>query len=147
MKGFLQQLFDYNFFCNKKLIEQSIALEEVPQESRRLFSHILNAHHIWNHRILEEDPKFGVWQGHDLEAWQDLHYDNQRTSFEIITNAGDFGKRIAYENSEGIAYANELKDILVHIVNHSTHHRGQILTNFRESGIVPEPLDYIFYKR
>ncbi|RDY59997.1 DinB family protein [Flagellimonas nanhaiensis] len=147
MKGFLQQLFDYNFFCNKKLIEQSIALKEVPQESQKLFSHILNAHHIWNHRILEEDSKFGVWQEHDLDTWQDLHYDNQRTSFEIITNTEDFGKRIAYENSEGRAHANELKDILVHIVNHSTHHRGQILTNFRESGIVPEPLDYIFYKR
>ena len=147
MKGFLQQLFDYNFFCNKKLIQQSMALDEVPKESLKLFSHILNAHHIWNHRILAKDSNLGVWEEHDLETWQDLHDDNQRTSFEIITNAEDFGKRITYENSEGRTHANELKDILIHIVNHSTHHRGQILTNFRESGIEPEPLDYIFYKR
>lgn len=147
MKGFLHQLFDYNFYCNKKLIEQCGTLKKVPEKSITLFSHILNAHHVWNHRILEKPAEFTVWQEHKLEAWGDIHYENQRTSFEIITNTDDFGKRIDYENSKGRMYANELKDILFHIINHSTHHRGQILADFRKNGIEPETLDYIFYKR
>ncbi|TMU54884.1 DinB family protein [Flagellimonas algicola] len=147
MKGFLQQLFDYNFYSNKKLIEQCATMGKVPEKSMQLFSHILNAHHIWNHRIVGKPSEYTVWQLHSLEEWGDLHYENQRTSFEIIRNTDDFNQRIDYENSQGRTYANDLKDILFHIINHSTHHRGQILTDFRNSGIEPEPLDYIFYKR
>jgi uncharacterized damage-inducible protein DinB len=54
---------------------------------------------------------------------------------------------VEYENSEGRTFANDVKDILFHVVNHSTHHRGQIMMDLRASGITPEPLDYIFYKR
>ncbi|WP_209331385.1 DinB family protein [Lunatimonas salinarum] len=34
-----------------------------------------------------------------------------------------------------------------HIVNHSTYHRGQIATLFRESGLQPVVTDYIMLKR
>lgn len=147
MKGFLQQLFDYNFYCNKKLIGQFHSMEQVPENCIRLFSHILNAHHIWNQRILEKQPDFTVWQEQPVQNWEDIHYDNQRTSFEIITNTDDLNKRVEYENSEGRTFANDVKDILFHVVNHSTHHRGQIMMDLRASGTTPEPLDYIFYKR
>lgn len=147
MKGFLQQLFDYNYYCNKNLIAQCGSLENIPENCTRLFSHILNAHHIWNQRILGNSSEYSVWQEHPFAKWEDIHYDNQRSSFEIITNANDLHKRVDYENSEGRTFANEVQDILFHVVNHSTHHRGQILKDFRDSGIVPEPLDYIFYKR
>lgn len=148
MKGFLHQLFDYNFFCNKKLIEQCVAIKKkTPKKSVNLFSHILNAHHIWNQRISGKSSEFDIWQEHAIENWEEIHYENQRTSFEIITNTDDFSQRITYQNSKGRTYANELKDILFHIVNHSTHHRGQILSDFRANGVEPESLDYIFYKR
>ena len=147
MKGFLQQLFDYNFFCNKKLIEQFTATEQLPEISCRLFDHILNAHHIWNHRILDKIPEFEVAQSHEIKDWYEIHYENQRTSFEIITTTSDFSRRIDYVNSKGNAYGNELKDILVHIINHATHHRGQILVDMRNHKMEPPVLDYIFYKR
>ncbi|AWX44714.1 hypothetical protein HME9304_01717 [Flagellimonas maritima] len=147
MKGFLHQLFDYNFYSNRKLIEQCMGMKEVPEKSLELFNHILNAHHTWNKRIMGKPKEFDISHQHLLENWEDVHYENQRTSFEIITNTEDFSTRIDYESSEGRTFANELKDILFHIINHSTHHRGQILADFRTSGIEPESLDYIFYKR
>ena len=147
MKGFLQQLFDYNFYCNKQLMEQFDQMDKLPKKSVVLFNHILNSHHVWNHRILNTSPEFEVWEKHKPKAWNDIHYDNQRTSFEIITNTDDFHKRIDYVSTEGRAYGNEIKDILFHVVNHATHHRGQILANLRASKIEPLPLDYIFYKR
>ncbi len=147
MKGFFNQLFDYNFYCNKKLIEACSTIDSVPEKSVELFSHILNAHHIWNSRILGKTPEHGVWQIHEIRQWGDIHYENQRSSFEIITNADDFEKRIDYENSKGRSFTNTLQDILFHVVNHSTHHRGQIAMNFRNNEIEPLSLDYIFYKR
>ncbi len=147
MKSLFNQLFDYNFYCNKKLIEQCGALEKVPKETVRLFSHVLNAHHIWNCRLLGKPWELEVWQEHPVAQWEDLHYENQRTTFEIITNTDDFEKRMNYETTEGRVFANEVKDILFHLINHSTHHRAQILADLRSHDIAPPKLDYIFYKR
>ena len=147
MKSFLNQLFDYNFYCNKKLIEECNNLDSIPEKSRSLFSHILNAHHIWNSRVLGTEPQYEVWQEHPLKDWGDIHYENQRSSFEIITNNENYERRIDYENTEGRLLTNTLQDVLFHIINHSTHHRSQILMDFRNNGIDPLKLDYIFYKR
>lgn len=147
MKSFLNQLFDYNFYCNKTLIDKCLTLKAVPEKSVGLFSHILNAHHIWNARILGTPIVYEVWQVHPVADWADIHYENQRSSFEIITNNENFEKRIDYENTEGRLFTNTLQDVLFHIVNHSTHHRSQIAVDFRNEDLEPAKLDYIFYKR
>ena len=147
MNRFFHQLFDYNFYCNKKLVASCTGLKSVPDEVIRLFSHILNAHHLWNARILNTKTDVQVWQLHETGLWEEKHYENQRTSFEIIRNADDFERRIDYQNSEGRLYSNSLQDILFHIINHSTHHRAQIATIFRNNDLEPLKLDYIFYKR
>ncbi len=147
MKGFFNQMFDYNFYCNKKIIEQCIAMETVPDDAIKLFSHILNAHHIWNSRILKIPSKYSIWQLHDVKEWEDIHYENQRNSFEITSNADDFEDRIDYESSEGRLFTNTLQDMLFHIINHSTQHRGQIAKDFRKKGLDPLILDYVIYKR
>lgn len=147
MNKLFNQFFDYNFYSNKKLIEKCNALSKVPDNTIKLFSHVLNAHHIWNMRLLSKELKYDVWDLHEVKDWEGIHYENQRTTFEIITNTDDFEKRINYETTEGAFFASDLKDILFHIINHSTHHRGQILADFRANAIEPEGLDYITYKR
>jgi len=147
VKVFFNQLFDYNFYCNKKLIEACTDMENIPAQSSELFSHMLNAHHLWNIRITGKKAAYEVWQLHDVKDWGDIHYENQRASFEITTNAVDFDARIDYENSKGRRFTNTLQEVLFHIINHSTHHRGQIASDFRVNGLEPIPLDYIFYKR
>jgi len=129
------------------LIELSKSIDIFPEKSIELFSHMLNAHQIWNARILSEPSKFDVWQIHVLEEWADIHYENQRTSFDITSEAHDFELRIDYENSEGRLFTNTLQDMLFHIINHSTHHRAQIMTDLRKHKIEPLALDYVFYKR
>ncbi len=147
MKVFYNQLFDYNFYCNKSLIEKCKGLEEVPNRTVELFNHILSAHHIWNARILNQKPSYEVWHKHEISSWEDLHYENQRNSFEVITNTADFDRRLDYETSDGRLYSNTIGEILFHIINHSTHHRAQISVDFRGNAIEPSSLDYIFYKR
>jgi len=147
VKIFFNQLFDYNFHCNKKLIELCSTTDNIPEKSIELFSHLLNAHQIWNSRILGTINKIDAWQLHPVEVWGDIHYENQRSSFDITSEAEDFELRIDYENSEGRLFTNTLQDILFHIINHSTHHRAQIMMDLRQHDIEPLPLDYVFYKR
>ena len=61
MKAFLNEIFDYNYYCNKKLIDECLVLKEVPDTTTKLFSHILNAHHIWNARIVGKSMEYDVW--------------------------------------------------------------------------------------
>lgn len=122
-------------------------MDSIPDKTSVLFSHILNAHHLWNARMLRVPHTYGVWQLHAPKDWQDIHYENQRSSFEITSNIVDFEKRIDYENTEGRLFTNTLQDMLFHIINHSTNHRAQIAMDFRENGIEPLVLDYVYYKR
>lgn len=147
MEAFFNEIFDYNFHCNKKLIEQCSELDDVPANAVRLFSHILNVHHIWNARLVHKPSKLQIWQEHEIKDWSDIHYDNQRTSFEIISNADNFEKRIDYENTEGRLFTNTVQDILFHIINHSTNHRGQIAVDFRNNEKKPIGFDYVYYRR
>ncbi|MBG50149.1 MAG: damage-inducible protein DinB [Pseudozobellia sp.] len=147
MKSFFNQLFDYNYFCNKKLIEYCDSLDTVPEKSIGLFSHVLNAHHIWNARLRQEKSLYTVFQVHEISNWSEIHYENQRASFDITSETENFEKRIDYENSEGRLFTNTIQDVLFHIINHSAHHRGQIAMDFRQNGIEPLVSDYIFYKR
>ena len=147
MKSFFNEIFDYNYYCNKKLIDECLAITTVPPKTIKLFSHILNAHHLWNARILEKASEHDIWQLHEVTDWADIHYENQRSSFEIMSNADGFDKRVDYENSEGRLFTNTLQDILFHIINHSTNHRGQIAVDFRDNGLTPIDLDYVYYRR
>jgi len=147
VKVFFNQLFDYNFFCNKKLIETCSSIDVLPEKSIWLFSHILNTHHRWNAKLLNKEVTYELFQIHEIRDWGDIHYENQRSSFEITSNVDDFERRIDYENDEGRLFTNTVQDILFHIINHSTHHRGQIATDFRLNELEPIPLDYVLYKR
>ncbi|MBT8223572.1 MAG: damage-inducible protein DinB, partial [Eudoraea sp.] len=96
MKAFFHQLFDYNFYCNKKLITSCSEMKSVPDEVIRLFSHVLNAHYLWNARILNTKIDREVWQLHEVALWAEMHYQNQRATFEIIRNTDNFERRIDY---------------------------------------------------
>lgn len=147
MKQFLQQLFDYNYHSNKRLMKFCSDLETVPEKTEALFSHILNAHHLWNCRIEGVKPEYGVWDRHGLDHWEEIHEDNQRYTFSVLSNLDNFSKPVSYETTEGKSYTNTVQDILYHIVNHSTHHRAQIAVDLRNQGITPLELDYIKFKR
>ena len=56
--------------------------------------------------------------------------------------------RIAsYQDTKGNPYTTELWKIVLHVVNHGTHHRGQVSGFLRTMGHVPPPLDLIAYYR
>lgn len=147
MEQILHYLYDYNFNANRSLIEALKEAEPDHPEIDRIFSHILNAHHIWNKRIQGEKSKFAVFDIHPWEEWSELHYDNQRDSFEILSRYENMDKRVEYSNSKGEHHSASLDHILFHIINHSTQHRGQLLMKMRELGMDPLSLDLIHFKK
>jgi uncharacterized damage-inducible protein DinB len=147
MKSFFQEMFDYHHYFNKKLMEEfEKHSKDLPERCYPLFCHILNAHQIWNARILGNDPGVAVWDVNPLDLNTARIKENYDTTVKIL-NTLPFDKNITYKTFKGDGYINTIQDILFHVSNHSTHHRGQIISDFRQSGIEPIVTDYIFYKR
>ena len=142
-----QQLFEYTFQKNKELIEVFLTdKKSLPVLSLKLISHILNAHHIWNSRIVGKKSIFGVWELQPVSLFNEINLQNHKDS-QFILEEYNTEDVIYYQNSKGDFFNNSVGDILFHIINHSTYHRGQIAMDFRQNAIEPLLSDYIFYKR
>jgi|SRR5690606_4911359 uncharacterized damage-inducible protein DinB len=146
MKAKIIDLLDYNYQMNHKLIQLFIENEsKTDARTTSLLNHILNAQQVWNSRILGQNP-FGVWQINPTNQLEEINQNVYQTSLEIVQNI-PLDKTIFYKNTQGKHFSNSVCDILLHIVNHATYHRGQIATAFRLQGIEPLATDYIFHRR
>lgn len=112
----------------------------------KLFNHILNAHRVLNNRIRPGQAPFGVWDLHPAQDLKNIDQINYEQSLLILDNF-ELNEMITYTTSKGQRFTNSIRDILFHVINHSTYHRGQIAADFRQNGLEPLVTDYAFYKR
>ena len=54
---------------------------------------------------------------------------------------------LEYRNVAGHAFSNPVREVLLHVVNHGTLHRGQVMAMFRQVGAKPPATDLLFYYR
>src|SRR5690606_24832244 len=101
MKTFLGELFTYNNHCNEQLAASLVDhAERVSTKTIQLFSHMLNAHHIWNARIRGRPTDFGVWDVHVPGDFAALNRDNYRNTASILSN-DDLNAVIRYATTAG----------------------------------------------
>jgi uncharacterized damage-inducible protein DinB len=147
MKNHYKDLYEYSLKSNQTTIG---LLEKhrttIPEKTIKAISHILNAQHLWNHRIEGSPSTFKVWDIHPIHQLREINESLFEQSFRILEEQ-DFDRIVNYVNSQGESFSNTVKDILFHVVNHSTYHRGQVMLQLRESVQDAISTDYIFYKR
>lgn len=56
-------------------------------------------------------------------------------------------RKMAYKSIAGIAYESHVWQAILHVVNHGTHHRGQVTGMLRQLGLKAVNLDLIAYYR
>ncbi|WP_025145559.1 DinB family protein [Pedobacter jeongneungensis] len=141
-----EEIINYTELADGRIIEIfKLATVEL-SDAERLFSHVLNAQHIWAQRISGKKPLYGVWDIHSKENFERLSADNFKLIRETMNN-NPLDKRIIYTNSRGDQYENRIDEILFHLFNHSTYHRGQVVTLLKKAGFTPPVTDYIMLKR
>ncbi|WP_346237128.1 DinB family protein [Niabella insulamsoli] len=147
MQSFFKELFEYSHHYNQEIWKVLVDQPEANMSrSLTLYNHILNAHHIWNNRIRHTTPLFAVWEERTINGEKQVDTANFELSLQILEEI-DLEKVVRYTNSQGQPFENTGRDILFHIINHSTYHRAQIATEFRRIDVAPVMSDYIFYKR
>ena len=58
-----------------------------------------------------------------------------------------FLEKISYKDLKGNPWETPLWQIVLHVVNHASHHRGQVSAMLRAMGHTPPGVDLIFYYR
>ena len=62
-------------------------------------------------------------------------------------DAGSLRRPIALTTPQGSKYSSPLWRAMLHVVNHSSYHRGQIAAMLRQVGAVPQATDLMLYYR
>jgi uncharacterized damage-inducible protein DinB len=147
MKQFLIDMFKYNDWANRKIMEK---IKELPDSTRavELYSHLINSMLKWPARFnaYPEAPVKDWWKpvypidkleeewGACLKIWLDLlESKSEEDMFVEVKMVGDDGR----------PRAALLKDIALQLNYHSIHHRANIQTIIRAQGLQPDFLDYI----
>lgn len=110
--------------------------------------HLFRSERLWLQRLKGEQADYAEPD----DRWDDLHErwaSVQQNWTEWIANlsSDDLDAVFEYRDLKGHARANARWESILHVVNHSTHHRGQVSGFLRALGFVPPPLDYIAYVR
>jgi uncharacterized damage-inducible protein DinB len=58
-----------------------------------------------------------------------------------------YGIEVRYTNSQGVPYSTPLWQVVLHVVNHGTLHRGQVVAMMRQAGMKPPATDLILFYR
>ena len=112
--------------------------------------HVFAADRIWLARVTaaaagpfvsEADYSLAVLQ----KDWPALHEKWQQWAGGVTDESAQ--RVVSYKDTEGNPYQRVLWQLILHVVNHGTHHRGQVSGFLRTMGQTPPPLDLTAYYR
>lgn len=160
----LVRLFEYEADCTEKVIDSlhraRHALEQTGGAAEaapfiravEVFAHVQAARQMWLSRLeLMEPPEDGLFP-----AWDLPKVEHRARSLDVVwltyvraqqlqrTSVDDV---LEYRTTEGTKFRSSVLDILTHVVNHSSYHRGQIATLIAQCGATPAATDFILYAR
>ena len=138
----------YNLWANERIGHLLMAHEDdiIYAEHKSSFAsiaktvlHIWDAEVIWLTRIkgiaLTDWPS-KKFAGGKPEMLKGL-INSSTELVQFVTEKGEpfQQEKLVYKNLKGESYENTIDEILFHLINHGTYHRGQIITLLRESGV------------
>jgi uncharacterized damage-inducible protein DinB len=157
----LRAMLDYHYWARDRLLD---ALEPLTPEqlNRDLGSSFKSIRDTIVHTYAAEWAWHSRWQGHSpaallpadqfpdvaalRRAWSQ-HEAEMRAFLDAVGEDG-VSRVFEYKLLSGQAGASPLWQMLQHVVNHASYHRGQVTTMLRQLGATPaKPMDMIAYYR
>jgi uncharacterized damage-inducible protein DinB len=161
MKELLTQYATYNIWANNEILSVILSLTKEQQRQGITSSfpsiygtcyHLYDAESIWYQRLQQVEKM--IRQSENQEAsMQDVANGWQQQSALwlnwISTVSEEQLKEIFhYQNMKGEQFEQPLYEVLLHLFNHSTYHRGQLVTMLRQLGVEKIPAtDFVHWAR
>ncbi|MGE0874991.1 MAG: DinB family protein [Burkholderiales bacterium] len=154
MKAHFERMARYNAWANARLYA---AARKLPDEAYRrnvgaffgslhgTLNHLLVTDRIWMRRITREGDhpaKLDAIMFDDLGALDGARKAEDDRILRYVDGLGeeDIDRRVDYATTSGVRQRNRLGDILVHLFNHQTHHRGQAHAILTVLGVAEPPV-------
>lgn len=161
MKQLLLSYTTYEMWANEILLNVANSLP--PEEQNRpavssfpslqkTFLHLWDASTIWWQRLQMHEqvivPSLSFHPGMQDIANGLLQQNKQWHTFVETATEETLRATLTYKNMKGQKFIGQVSDIILHLNNHGTYHRGQIVTLLRQLGVnkIP-PTDYIVFRR
>jgi uncharacterized damage-inducible protein DinB len=155
----LQMHLDYSAWASQRLLDAAAGLTE--EELNRDFGtsdhsvlgtlvHVFSADRVWLYRLAggenpgpvsDADRSLAVLQN----DWPAV-YERWRIWAAKLTDEAAQAL-LDYRDMKGNPYRQPVWQLVLHVVNHGTHHRGQVAGFLRAMGRVPPPIDLVYYYR
>jgi uncharacterized damage-inducible protein DinB len=156
----LQLHIDYSAWASKRLVDAAAHLSV--EELARDFStadhsvldtlvHLYAADRVWFWRLQPVGPNPGFVSSTDRSLavlqheWPALYQRWKEWARTLTPESAD--TVVSYQDMRGNSWSQPLWQVILHVVNHGTHHRGQVAGFLRSMGHTPPPLDLVFYHR
>jgi len=159
-KDDLGRLFQYNNWANHRVLRAAATLT-TDQFKRDLGSsyggvrgtlvHIMSAEWIWLERWKGVSPQRMLDEAEfaDVlalkERWRVV--EEHRDGWFAALPEKDVAGSVPYANLKGDRFENPLWQLVQHVVNHSSYHRGQVTTLLRQLGAKPVSTDLVAWDR
>jgi len=157
----LRTMLDYHYWARDRLLD---ALEPLApdQLNRDLGSSFKSIRETVVHTYAAEWAWHSRWQGNsptsllpaeqfpDVASLRRAWSQHEAEMREFLDRIGEDGvsRVFEYKLLNGQAGASPLWQMLQHVVNHASYHRGQVTTMLRQLGATPaKPMDMIAYYR
>jgi len=144
----LRELFHYNDWANRRIV---VALKENSSErATQILAHLVTTEHEYFERLYGKDSTgFDFFPDLTVAECGEVAKTTAERYEKLLRGFDEEGLDIVarYRTSEGKRVENTYREILSHIVIHSSIHRGNIMLKLRESGFAPPVIDYIIYLR
>ena len=111
--------------------------------------HLASAQWIWMSRWKGTSPA-AMWDPAEFPTPASVQEKSQaqaqeRAGFLVEQTEASLAATVHYKNLKGVPQAYPLGQLLLHMTNHSTYHRGQVATLLRQLGAQPVSTDLVVY--
>lgn len=151
----LIKLFDYHIWAMNKLLKHlkqlpiqiySQSLESVFPSISTVINHIYQVDLLWYKRYNNSYSPSPVVSLNTIDEAL-IEFNQLHTNMKADLLTRDHLEEFSYRNSKGEVYRNTIIEVIQHLVNHGTYHRGNISAMIRELGYTGISTDYIVYLR
>ncbi len=161
MKQLLQQYSAYNLWANKIITDKicqlpaAILYNEMNSSFGTIYKtvvHLMDVESIWWQRLkLQEHvewPGINYSEPIDILSKDLLHLSKQWNDWVLAANEIKITHVFEYQNSKKEIFKQPVYEMLLHLFNHQTFHRGQLVTMMRQNKVEKIPAtDFIIYSR
>lgn len=139
-----RKLFAYDEWATGRHLDSLVAASSIPPPALRAFGHLVAAKRIWLMRVDASHPTTASFYAErTLEECTALMHEGNTLWQEKLATLGDDDllTPVDYRDSFGDPYSAHLRDILMQVLLHSAHHRGQVALALRQAGETPADAD------